>query len=201
MYARLISQLFITTEFMAHQDYVSRSSSPKKKNNPYKKKSSDTPAVLPLKTKIIMIILVISLGSFAYLLWSIKDIEPSETPALPVNKTHTKKSDDLPAPPEEKWQYMEQLKSKEVEIGEYAVEEKGPYKMQCGSFRTTKQAEIMRATIAFTGLSAKISAAKGSSGTWHKVFLGPYERKREAEKDKHKLKSNGITTCQIWLWN
>ncbi len=185
---------------MAHQDYVSRSNSTKKKNTPYKKKSSEAPAVLPLKTKIIMIVLAVSLGGFAYLLWSIKDIEPSETLTLPTKKMPPKKSGDLPAPPEEKWQYIEQLKSKEVEVGEYTVEEKGPYKMQCGSFRTTKQAEVMRATIAFAGLSAQTSASKGSNGTWHKVFLGPYERKREAEKDKHKLKSNGITTCQIWLW-
>ena len=96
---------------------------------------------------------------------------------------------------------MEELKSKEVEVGEYEVTEKGPYKMQCGSFKTMKQAEVMKATIAFTGLSAQISATKGSNGVWHKVFLGPYEKKRMAEKDKHKLKSNGITTCQIWYWN
>ena len=134
-------------------------------------------------------------------LWSIKDIqtpEPSQK-ANPIKQVE--KKNELPTPPEEKWQYMEELKSKEVEVGEYAVKEKGPYKMQCGSFRTRKQAEVMKANIAFSGLSAKVSASKGSNGTWHKVFLGPYEKKREAEKDKHKLKNNNIGTCQIWLWN
>jgi cell division protein FtsN len=63
-----------------------------------------------------------------------------------------------------------------------------------------KQAEILKATIAFTGLTSQISESKGKNGIYYKVFLGPYERKREAEKDKHKLKSNNVNGCQIWLW-
>lgn len=186
---------------MAHQDYVSRSKSPKKKNNPYKKNQPEAAPGLPVKVKLIIALLVIALLGFAYLLWSIKDIEPQATITPEASaKASTQKTTPLPTPPKEKWQYMEELKSKEVEVGEYTVEEKGPYKMQCGSFKTEKQAQVMKATIAFTGLSAQISAVKGTNGTWHKVFLGPYARKRSAEKDKHKLKSNGITTCQIWLW-
>ncbi|GLX78067.1 cell division protein FtsN [Thalassotalea insulae] len=183
---------------MAHQDYISRANSPKKKHNPYKK-TAETPAGIPIKLKIILLFLVIAISAFGYFLWSIKDIKPTAPSATQPAK-QAQQDSKLPKPPEEKWQYMEELKSKEVDVGEYAVEEKGPYKMQCGSFRTRKQAEVMKATIAFSGLSSQISSATGSSGTWHKVYLGPYPRKRAAEKDKHKLKSNGITTCQIWLW-
>ncbi|WP_206486493.1 SPOR domain-containing protein [Thalassotalea sp. G2M2-11] len=184
---------------MTHQDYVSRASASKKKRNPYKKQAP-APSGLSIKVKLISLLMIIAIAGFGYLLWSIKDIEPENTPTTPAS-TPIKKASELPKPPEEKWQYMEELKSKEVDEGEYQVQEKGPYKMQCGSFRTQKQAEVMKATIAFTGLSSQISSANGSSGTWYKVYLGPYERKRAAEKDKHKLKSNGITTCQIWLWN
>ena len=184
---------------MAHQDYVSRSRTPKKKSNPYQHKQTDTVSSIPVKVKIIALFLIISLLGFGYLLWSLKDITPKD-PAHPITKQTPKKVEQLPSPPKEKWQYMEQLKSKEVEVGEYAVKESGPYKMQCGSFKTRKQAEVMKATIAFAGLSAQISAAKGKNGTWHKVYLGPYEKKRNAEKDKHKLSSNNISTCQIWLW-
>ncbi|MEW6990386.1 SPOR domain-containing protein [Colwelliaceae bacterium 6441] len=186
---------------MAHQDYVSRARAPKKKSSPYQKNSADTAVGLPLKTKLIALFLLVAIAGFGYLLWSLKDIEPQDS--IQPTKVTPKKAaaSQLPEPPKEKWQYMEQLKSKEVEVGEYAVKEKGPYKMQCGSFKTEKQAEVMRANIAFSGLSAKISAVKGSSGTWHKVYLGPYEKKRMAEKDKHKLSSNNISTCQIWLWN
>ena len=81
------------------------------------------------------------------------------------------------------------------------MEEKGPYKMQCGSFRKRSQAEAMKAQIAFSGLVAKVSESSGKNGIWYKVALGPYPRKRMAEADKHKLKRNNITTCQIWLWN
>lgn len=186
---------------MAHQDYVSRSKSSKKKNNPYKKTPVNPPTGLPTKVKIIAMLLVIALGGFVYFLWSINDIEPQE-PTPQINKPATAhKSSQLPTPPKEKWQYMEKLKTKEVDVGEYAVKDKGPYKMQCGSFKTNKQAQVMKATIAFSGLSAQISSVTGKNGTWHKVYLGPYQKKRSAEKDKHKLKSNGITTCQIWLWN
>ena len=72
--------------------------------------------------------------------------------------------------------------------------------MQCGSFKTQKQAETLKARIAFSGLEAQVKSVSGKNGTWHKVYLGPYPRKRLAEKDKHKLKRNNINYCQIWLW-
>lgn len=183
---------------MTHQDYVSRSRAPKNKNNPYKKQEPEQPMV-SAKFKLLSLFTVIAIAGFGYFLWSIKDIEPDtigETQRQP-----TSKETELPKPPEEKWRYIEELKSKEVEVGEYQVEQKGPWKMQCGSFRTKTQAEKMKATIAFAGLSSQISATNGSNGIWHKVFLGPYDKKRDAEKDKRKLGSNNITTCQIWLWN
>ncbi|MCO4798063.1 MAG: SPOR domain-containing protein [Colwelliaceae bacterium] len=188
---------------MAHQDYVSRARSPKKKSNPYQKKQADVALGIPLKMKLILLLLLVALAGFGYFLWSLKDIETTDpiNSATPAKTTKNKNASQLPTPPQEKWQYMEELKTKEVEVGEYAVKEKGPYKMQCGSFKTQKQAEVMKANIAFSGLSAQISAVKGSNGTWHKVYLGPYEKKRSAEKDKHKLNSNNISTCQIWLWN
>ena len=52
--------------------------------------------------------------------------------------------------------------------------------------------------MAFLGIESQIEHTKGS--TWYKVVLGPYERKRLAEKDKHKLKNNKVNNCQIWLW-
>jgi cell division protein FtsN len=185
---------------MAHQDYVTRPRTPKKKSNPYQKKQAEVAVGIPFKTKLIAVILLLALSAFGYFLWSIKDIKTPTVEQQVESSNEESNATQLPTPPKEKWQYMEQLKSKEVEVGEYAVEEKGPYKMQCGSFKTQKQAEVMKANIAFSGLSAQISASKGSTGTWHKVYLGPYEKKRSAEKDKHKLNSNNISTCQIWLW-
>ncbi|WP_440875033.1 SPOR domain-containing protein [Thalassotalea sp. PLHSN55] len=184
---------------MAHQDYVSRSS--KKKSNPYKKKPAEQSNGIPLKLKLIIVITLIAGSAFGYFLWEIKDTQPSET-ATPAAEQTTKTAEKakLPEPPKEKWAYRKELAEKEIEVGQYQVENKGPYKMQCGSFRTRKQAEVLKANIAFAGLESFIRAAEGSSSTWYQVRLGPYARKRLAEADKHKLKNNNVNHCQISLW-
>lgn len=207
---------------MPNQDYVSRT--PKKKNNPrtkvtgrtssakknktkVNKKSASTNTALALKTKLVTTFVIILISAFAYGLWALKTAPSTKTPLpSPVpdkaesNQKITKQPDTLPAPPKEKWSYVKDLENKQIEVGEYEVKEKGPYQMQCGSFRTQKQAEVLKANIAFSGISSKIKTAKGKSGTWYKVVLGPYDRKRLAEKDKHILKRNNINYCQIWLW-
>lgn len=182
---------------MAHQDYVSKPKN--KRQSPYKKKAKPAPRI-SFKTKVIAFFLLLALPCFGYLLWTIKDKKPENVPAQPP-KTVKEKTTELPKPPEEKWTYVDDLKSKEVEVGEYNVTQKGPYKMQCGSFKTRKQAEILKAKIAFTGLEAQVSKFVGTSATWFKVYLGPYPKKRGAEKDKHKLKNNSIHGCKIWNWN
>ena len=189
---------------MAHQDYVSRSRSPKKKNNPYKKKAAEAPQGTPLKVKFIGLFTLVALSAFGYFLWTIKDADTAtnETVVAPKAKSSSTKAtnNELPEPPKEKWAYMEQLKTKEVEEGQYEVTDKGPWQMQCGSFRTRNQAEVLKAKIAFTGITSIIREARGKNGLWYKVILGPYDKKRGAERDKHKLKSNNVNYCQIWLW-
>jgi len=190
---------------MANQDYVSRAPAKKKKNTRKGKNTAKNTGGIPLKAKLISLLLVILIGAFTYALWSLKTDPSTKTPLVePVKTTKIKKSSEqtkeLPKPPKEKWTYVKDLENKEIEVGEYKVEEKGPYKMQCGSFRTQKQAETLKARIAFVGLEAQVKAVVGKSGTWHKVFLGPYPRKRLAEKDKHQLKRSNINHCQIWLW-
>lgn len=185
---------------MTHQDYVSRSRNPKNKKSPYNQQEATQP-VISVKMKLLAVCTLVACAGFGYFLWSIKDIEPEVQTAPTTTPSTTKKTPSIPKPPEEKWRYIEELKSKEVEVGEYKVETKGPWKMQCGSFRTLTQAEKMKATIAFSGLASQISVSNGSNGTWHKVYLGPYDKKRDAEKDKRKLSNNNISTCQIWLWN
>jgi cell division protein FtsN len=185
---------------MAHQDYVSRPQNKNKKKSPYKTKAAPQ-SIFTLKFKFVLLILILLIGAFSYGLWSIKDSKPQISPVKIAKETSLDiEEKTLPEPPKEKWDYVDNLKSKEVEVGKYEVKDKGPYKMQCGSFRTEKQAEVLKATIAFTGLTSQVSESKGQKGIYYKVFLGPYARKREAEKDKHKLKSNNVNGCQIWLW-
>ena len=190
---------------MANQDYVSRTPTKKKKKSRNGNKNKKTANAMPLKAKLISLLLVFLISVFAYGLWSLKTDPSTKTPRVDPVKTKQVTNEGnqakaLPKPPKEKWTYVKDLENKEIEVGEYEVKEKGPYKMQCGSFKTANQAETLKARIAFAGLEAQIKAVAGKTGTWHKVFLGPYPRKRLAEKDKNKLKRNNINNCLIWLW-
>jgi cell division protein FtsN len=184
---------------MAHQDYVERKQN--KGKSPYKKGADEQPKGIPLRLKLLMLVAVGIVGSFSYFLWFIdnNDAKPIDPEAV-SNVKEEKTKAQLPAPPKEKWAYRKELEGKKIEEGQYEVKQGGPYKMQCGSFKTMKQAEILKANIAFAGLSAQVSKSVGSKSTYYKVFLGPYEKKRDAERDKHKLKRNKINYCQIWLW-
>ncbi len=202
---------------MSNQDYISRSPVKKKNNARGKstkkstttrknKKSTQAPATT-VKTKRIILVAILLVCTFAYGLWALKTASSTKTP-LPATKVINteainnvnKPTKTLPEPPKEKWTYVKGLENKKIEVGEYEIKEKGPYQMQCGSFRTQRQASVLKANIAFTGISSQIKTTEGKSGTWYKVVLGPYQRKRLAEKDKHKLKRSNINHCQIWLW-
>lgn len=193
---------------MANPDYVSRTPAKKNKNSRNRKKplqNKNQKSGLTFKAKLISFLLIILIGGFAYVLWSLKTDPTTKTPLVetvdaPKKSKDTTKEKALPEPPKDKWTYVKSLETKEIEVGKYEVKENGPYKMQCGSFKTQEQAETLKARIAFTGLEAQIKSVTGQNGTWHKVFLGPYPRKRLAEKDKHQLKRNNINYCQIWLW-
>ena len=184
---------------MSNQDYISRTPPKKTKNSPYKKSAEPAP-ILPAKAKLIGVLVIILIAAFVYGLWFLKTSTITKTPIQTQSQIAVKKEQLLPEPPKVKWTYVENLKTKEIEVGEYEVKQNGPYKMQCGSFKTRPQAESLKAKIAFTGIESKIQTAQGKNNIWYKVVLGPYTRKRAAEEDKHKLRNNKINGCQIWLW-
>jgi len=187
---------------MSNQDYISRTPPKKKKNNPYRKKPK-TSAVPKsnIKTIFISLLILILIAGFVAGLWMLKTNPTTKTPIEAKQTTQTSKVEKaLPKPPEEKWVYVDGLKTKVVEGGKYEVKSKGPYKMQCGSFKTRRQAESLKARMAFVGIESKIQTAQGKHNMWYKVVLGPYARKRIAEQNKHKLRNNKINGCQIWLW-
>ncbi|MGB5444883.1 MAG: SPOR domain-containing protein [Psychromonas sp.] len=114
-----------------------------------------------------------------------------------IVKKPAQKEESLPEMPEPKWDYENKLKTKIVQVDipeETAVTE--PYQMQCGSFRRQGDAESLKVRIAFQGLNSEVR----KTGNWYRVILGPYERKRTAEKDRHKLQRAKVNDCQIWFW-
>lgn len=177
---------------MAHKDYVARGRASKKKSAPAPTRK------LPWLRILVTLVLVFG---FAYFLWNIKDkapttAEPAEPQQVIINE------DPLPELEEEEWEFIKSLPYVTVEIDESEqAESERRYLMQCGSFRDESQAQEMRANIAFQGLEAQVRPSEGKTGLWHRVILGPYDLRRQAEKDRHVLRRNKITTCKIWTWN
>ncbi len=189
---------------MAHQDYVSKKKSPKKKTT--NKKAPQQAVGISLKTKLIAVVTLFALIGFSYFLWSLAQTTndgSNQTIQEVKKKKPTSVNNEVELPvfnDADDFEFMKKLKEQEVEPGKYEVKDKGPYLMQCGSFRTEQQAQELKANIAFAGVVAQVKKTTGSNGVWYKVILGPYERKRSAENDKHKLARNNINYCQIWLW-
>lgn len=188
------------------RDYANKKPSGKKRASARGNKKQPKRSIPYLPTLIILLLV----GGFGYFLWWISgssDDAPVKTaPATKVEQPKAqpvkKDPNDLPPKPTEEWTYLEELENKSIDIDvpEDALKSQGPYQMQCASFRKEDQANEMKAMIAFQGLEAQVRATKGTTGTWHKVILGPFESKREAERTRHKLQRAGVNGCQIWLW-
>ncbi|MFT6329052.1 MAG: cell division protein FtsN [Bermanella sp.] len=194
------TQKKILKKNMAQRDYVARS---QKKKQPPKNKNQATQSVAWFK--VVIAILVVS-GFVAVLLY-LKDAGNSDagTPlqneqdniARPIEG----EKDPLPVLEEEHWEFIEGLPaySVEVEVDELPNADRR-YLMQCGAFRKESQAQELKATIAFQGLESQVLDSKNSKGIWYRVVLGPYESKRDAERDRHSLRSARVNRCQIWNW-
>ncbi|BDQ64711.1 MULTISPECIES: SPOR domain-containing protein [Shewanella] len=136
----------------------------------------------------------------------VKEVERQEVAVAapveeqPVVEVPKKDPNALPPKPKEEWTYLDELENKHVEVDiPDVVATRAPqqYQLQCASFRQESQANQMKAVIAFQGLEAQVRQIEGTSGTWYKVILGPYERKRDAERKRHTLQNAGINGCQL----
>ncbi len=67
------------------------------------------------------------------------------------------------------------------------------YWLQAGAFAEEKDADNLRAKIAFTGLEASVKPAEvPGKGTLHRVRLGPYQSLEDANRIKATLSQNGV---------
>ncbi|MCF1428097.1 MAG: SPOR domain-containing protein [Shewanella sp.] len=153
-------------------------------------------------------IAVIGLTCFSYFLWSIygsSDSAPADQVEAPQPQPKPAPKNDpdaLPPKPRDEWTYQSELENKEVlvDLPQQPQGPSRPYQMQCASFKMKSQADELKAMIAFQGLEAHVRQTEGSSGTWYKVVLGPYDTKRAAERQRHVLQRAGIHGCLIWFW-
>ena len=170
----------------------SKIAKPKKRitrKRPVRKKNQPKKGI-PFLAVFAILLLTAFLGYFMFA------VEKPEKQVI-VHKEAPKKEEELPEKPQPQWEYENLLKTNQVEVDIPVVTKPTrPYQMQCGSFRKKNDAESLKVRIAFQGLISEVR----KTGSWYRVILGPYERKRPAEKDRHKLQRAKINGCQIWLW-
>lgn len=192
---------------MSQEDYIKRAKpKPKARKKPAARKSvKQAPTIDPTKKKLVVIgLLIVLLSGFIAFLWSIDgSAEPPEPSASTTNtppqkSTASKKNEIPPFSEENNWEYVDALKNKTVTVDVKELEKKGPFIMQCGSFRQQDQADSLKAKIAFAGFEADVKRSTGKNGVWYRVVIDKFETKREAESARHRLKKNSINGCRIW---
>ena len=72
------------------------------------------------------------------------------------------------------------------------------YWLQAGAFSEEKEADNLKAKIAFTGLEATVRAVNiPDKGTLYRVRLGPYQSLDDANRIKAALTQNGVGAAII----
>ncbi len=123
---------------------------------------------------------------------------------------------DAPEPRKPKYDFYDVLRDKEViipdaELSAQAQAEAaapaqeaapeaadGPrYLIQAGAFRSSSDAEALKARIALTGELARVEAAEIQGGTIYRVRLGPYPNASKLAAAKQALGGHGIDAVAI----
>ncbi|OOZ42372.1 hypothetical protein BOW53_00030 [Solemya pervernicosa gill symbiont] len=123
----------------------------------------------------------------------------------PVKKAAPKPVDESP-----RFDFYDMLPEMEVEVPREAPatsstksdQPTARYVLQVGSFRTLKQADSLKAKLAFLGYQATIQTVTvNNNSTWHRVHLGPYTGRKELNKVRAKLWENKINTVPMRISN
>lgn len=199
---------------MAPKDYVKRPRAAAKKQTKRRAPSKGVSAPLPW-VKVFTSLAVVALFVFGLYKLTSVDVSEDNNDELVVSEDMPNDADanamqpndsleqaelpELPVLEEEEWEYIDSLPDFSVEVDATGpLESDKDFIMQCGSFRTQNRAEELKAKIAFQGLESRVLTSNGSNGLWYRVVLGPYERKRNAERHRHQLRNSNINGCKIW---
>lgn len=75
---------------------------------------------------------------------------------------------------------------------------KDQYYLQAGSFRSSSDAERMKAELAMLGIVASVQVGKSDSNVLvHRVRVGPFTKMEELDRVRATLQSNGMTTSLV----
>lgn len=186
-------------------DYAKRGAPKKRKpaargatRKPATRKGAKSNSV-PIRALLVTLVVIALFVSF---LWFLKKGDTPEP--LADEQTETVSAPALEPLPEisaERWQYIEELESQQIEVEVPEIAESRRRLMQCASFRSHAEADALRARIAMAGFESQVRETTGSNGRWFRVILGPFENLRAAQRTNNQLQRTGIYGCQIWLWN
>ncbi|RUO20969.1 cell division protein FtsN [Aliidiomarina iranensis] len=149
-----------------------------------------------------LLVTLVVIALFVAFLWFLKSGEapdPGVTEQGPA--AATEELEPLPEIPAERWQYIEELESQQIQVEVPEQAESRRRLMQCASFRSHEEADNLKARIAMAGFESQIRETTGSNGRWFRVILGPFDNLRDAQRTNNQLQRTGIYGCQIWLWN
>ena len=77
----------------------------------------------------------------------------------------------------------------------------GRYILQAGSSRSAADAERLRASLALQGMAAQVQPVTVNGETWHRIRVGPFASRAEADAAQRQLRSARINTLLLELRN
>lgn len=77
----------------------------------------------------------------------------------------------------------------------------GRYILQAGSSRNAADAERLRASLALQGMSAQVQPVTVNGETWHRIRVGPFSSRAEADVAQRQLHGARINTMLLELRN
>jgi cell division protein FtsN len=84
--------------------------------------------------------------------------------------------------------------SPELPTDSTSADSKDNYILQVGSFRSSADAEQMKARLALLGSIARVQTVTVDNQTWHRVRIGPFNGARKADEMRRLLSDNQIDT-------
>jgi cell division protein FtsN len=75
----------------------------------------------------------------------------------------------------------------------------GRYILQAGSSRNAADAERLRASLALQGMAAQVQPVTVNGETWHRIRVGPFASRPEADAAQRQLHGARINTMLLEL--
>lgn len=109
--------------------------------------------------------------------------------------------DTAPRAPNVTFEFPDLLKDSEIQVDTTPYQDNTAvstgqavsFRVQAASFREARDANEMRARLILLNLSATVVAKDSPTGTWHRVVLGPFERRVDANRALTKLREQDIS--------